>query len=207
MVAPGLASTLTVADSSASGAPRADDIVTLTAPLAAPLTDELDGAGEYLGVTVEEILLAALAGAVAKTFGEGELRVDVATPVGTEFPVTISCVDHHGSAANEALVAVRRALATAPRRGPHDRAAQAQFGYRADGVSDEDTWNPDRALQVRALRRDGTLELQWRYDMRRFFAATVAELAEQFPLALIEITSEAVAPIYGVTPVAARSYA
>jgi hypothetical protein len=55
----------------------------------------------------------------------------------------------------------------------------------------------DRALQLSAYRRDGILHLDWWYDNRRFDDYTVAELAEQFPLALIELTSEAVGPLHG----------
>lgn len=33
------------------------------------------------------------------------------------------------------------------------------------------------------------MTLQWRFDSRSFDDATVQELAEQFPLALIEVTS------------------
>ena len=35
-----------------------------------------------------------------------------------------------------------------------------------------------------------TIVVDWWYDTRSFDAATVDELAEQFPLALIELTSE-----------------
>ncbi len=34
-----------------------------------------------------------------------------------------------------------------------------------------------------------TMHLDWRFDSRRFDHCTVEELAEQFPLALIEVTS------------------
>ena len=40
-------------------------------------------------------------------------------------------------------------------------------------------------------RADGLVQLDWWYDTRSFDAYTVEELAEQFPLALIEMTSEA----------------
>ena len=40
-------------------------------------------------------------------------------------------------------------------------------------------------------RTDGLVQLDWWYDTRSFEPYTVEELAEQFPLALIELTSEA----------------
>lgn len=53
------------------------------------------------------------------------------------------------------------------------------------------------ALQLRVYRTAGLLHLDWWYDRRRFDRSTVEELAEQFPLALIELTSEAIPPIAG----------
>ena len=55
----------------------------------------------------------------------------------------------------------------------------------------------DRALQLSAHRQDGVLCLEWWYDSRRFDEYSVVELAEQFPLSLIELTSEAVGPLHG----------
>ena len=50
------------------------------------------------------------------------------------------------------------------------------------------------ALELRAYRADGVVQLDWWFDARSFEAYTVEELAEQFPLALIELTSEATPP-------------
>ncbi len=47
------------------------------------------------------------------------------------------------------------------------------------------------ALELRAYRADGLVQLDWWYDTRSFDAYTVEELVEQLPLALIELTSEA----------------
>ena len=41
------------------------------------------------------------------------------------------------------------------------------------------------------IAADGLVQLDWWYDTRSFDSYTVEELAEQFPLALIELTSEA----------------
>jgi phthiocerol/phenolphthiocerol synthesis type-I polyketide synthase E len=48
------------------------------------------------------------------------------------------------------------------------------------------------ALQLRVYRIAGLLHLDWWYDSRRLDRSTVEELTEQFPLALIELTSEAI---------------
>ena len=52
------------------------------------------------------------------------------------------------------------------------------------------------ALELRAYRVDGLLHLDWWYDTRRLDRSTVEELTEQFPLALIELTSEAISPFH-----------
>ncbi|PRC55878.1 hypothetical protein C6A85_41470, partial [Mycobacterium sp. ITM-2017-0098] len=45
-----------------------------------------------------------------------------------------------------------------------------------------------RAPELRAQRIDGLLQLDWWYDAARFDEYSIEEMAEQFPLALIEIT-------------------
>ena len=52
-----------------------------------------------------------------------------------------------------------------------------------------------RALEVRVQRADGLLQIDWFYDASRFDAYSIEEMAEQFPLAVIEITSDAAAPL------------
>ncbi len=51
------------------------------------------------------------------------------------------------------------------------------------------------AIEVRAYRLAGSLHLDWWYDTRRLDRVTVEELTDQFPLALIELTSEALGPV------------
>ena len=60
-----------VVDDEIPDAPRPEDFSKLSAPLNSVLTAELDGAQWYLGVAGEEILLAALGLAIARTIGEG----------------------------------------------------------------------------------------------------------------------------------------
>lgn len=52
-----------------------------------------------------------------------------------------------------------------------------------------------RALELRVQRVDGLLHIDWWYDESRLDAYSVQEMAEQFPLAVIEITSDAAAPL------------
>jgi phthiocerol/phenolphthiocerol synthesis type-I polyketide synthase E len=61
------------------------------------------------------------------------------------------------------------------------------------------------ALQLRAYRTGDVLQLDWWYDSRRLDRVTVEELAEQFPLALIELTSEAIPAVLDATGIAAES--
>lgn len=61
------------------------------------------------------------------------------------------------------------------------------------------------ALQLRVYRTAGSLRLDWWYDTRRLDRSTVDELAEQFPLALIELTSEAISPIHEAAEIAGSS--
>lgn len=52
------------------------------------------------------------------------------------------------------------------------------------------------ALELRAYRVGDTMRLDWWYDTRRLARSTVDDLTEQFPLALIELTSEAAFPLH-----------
>ena len=49
------------------------------------------------------------------------------------------------------------------------------------------------AIELRVYRTSGLLHLDWWYDTRRLERATVAELMEQFPVALSELIQEAIA--------------
>ena len=174
-------------------APRANDLARLSAPFTSTLTGELDGAQWYLGVATEEILLAALGLAIARTIGEGVVAVDVAGHNGS---VPLRCTSAGFATATETLGTVHRALAertSAPKlaaKPPSD----IFFSYLGT--------EPARrhALELRVYRADDVVQLDWWYDTRSFDRHTVEELAEQLPLALIELTSEAMPPVY--TPIA-----
>ena len=184
LIAEFASSPLRIADHETVDAPAAADLAKVSAPLDSTLTDELDGAQWYLGVAGEEILLAALGLAIARTIGEGVVLVDVAGHSGS---VPLSCTSAGLATATESLGAVHRSL-SAGSTAPKVAAAPPSeifFSYL-------DTEPGLRhALELRAYRADDLVQLDWWYDTRSFDAYTVEELAEQLPLALIELTSEA----------------
>jgi hypothetical protein len=57
-------------------------------------------------------------------------------------------------------------------------------------------------LELRAYRDGDVIALDWWFDGRSFEPYTVQELSEQFPLALIELTSEATPPIHATPELA-----
>jgi hypothetical protein len=167
--------------------PQPLDLANLSAPLNSTLTGELDGAQWYLGVATEEIVLAALGLAIARTIGEGVVAVDVAGH-GT---IPLTCTAAHPANATEILGAVHRTMAagpTAPRiaaKPPSD----IFFSYLGSEPGLR------HALELKAYRAAGLVQLDWWYDTRSFDRHTVEELAEQLPLALILLTSEAAPPL------------
>jgi hypothetical protein len=194
---------LQLTDYLAEGQPEHDDITVVSAPLCEVLTGELDGAAAALGLTVEEILLAALGRTIVRTIGDGVVAVDLPGHAATVHPVELTCAGPAVISASDMLAAAHHSVAAlALRRMAHDAAGDAHAQPLGDvllvhGVG-EQVAEPARighALQLRAYRRDGVLALDWWYDARRFEAYTVEELAEQFPYGLVELTSEASAPI------------
>jgi hypothetical protein len=78
---------LQMTDYDTVGRPEADDVAVVSAPLSDVLTQELDGASVALGVTAEDVLLAALGRAIERTIGEGAVAVDVPGHGRTVHPV------------------------------------------------------------------------------------------------------------------------
>ncbi|ABM13575.1 hypothetical protein [Mycolicibacterium vanbaalenii] len=154
------------------------------------LTEELDGAAEWLGVRVEEILLAALGRTFGRTRGEGAVDVDVTG--GHRWasrPVSMICAAGQPMGPTEMLQGAHSVLAGAPFRA----GAQSEVLLNvANGVVDRPCTRP---LELRVQRVDGLLQIDWWYDESRLDAYSVEEMAEQFPLAAIEITSDAAAPL------------
>jgi hypothetical protein len=184
LIAEFASSPLRIADHETVDGPQAADLIKISAPLDSTLTGELDGAQWYLGLAGEEILLAALGLAIARTIGEGVVPVDVAGHTGS---VPLSCTSAGLATATEALGAVHRSLSagwTAPKLAAQP-ASEIFFSYLGTEPGLR------HALELRAYRADDLVQLDWWYDTRSFDSYTVQELTEQLPLALIELTSEA----------------
>lgn len=188
VVAVGSAVAPTLTDYDAEGAPLPDDLGRLAAPLSQLLTDELDGASRHLGVPVEVILLAALGRTVQRTAGAGVLAVDfMVEGAATRHGVGVPCVGPAEVDATQLLAAVRAAVTDGSWSG-----AEVALRYTGSGRAADIIPGLGHALELRAYRDAGVVALDWWYDTRRFEAYTVEELTEQFALALIEVTSEAV---------------
>lgn len=172
-----------IVDHAAVGSPPASDMAALWSSLDSVMAAELHGARLALDCTAEEILLAALGRTVARTIGEGIVAVDVAGEAGGPGTrrVAVACVSQRDLSGRELLAAARPTVDEGD-GGPAD----VGFVYG-------DAAGPDHLGHRLALRvhrdSEATLLLHWRFDARSFDHCTVQELAEQFPLALIEITS------------------
>lgn len=162
----------------------------MSAPLSHELTAELDGAVEYAGVGIEEVLLAALGRAIARTIGVGFVTVSGLTTVQ---PIRLCCAEERGMPANALLAEVREALT--PARQLSNSPADVVFSFL--GLPPDQSLGPLQltdgpALGVLAYRAKGQLEMDWWFDGRRLDRSTVEELTTQFGLGLIGLTSEAV---------------
>jgi len=150
------------------------------------LAGELDGAADFLGVQVEEILLAALGRTFGRTRGDGAVHVGVHGPSASR-TVTLLCAASWPMGPSEMLQGAHNAM-TAPAT---DVAAPAEVALGVDAAGRAS----EAALEVRVHRGDDGLRLEWLYDPARLDGYSVEEMAEQFPLALIEITSDAGVPL------------
>lgn len=184
LIADFASSPLRIADHETIDAPEAADLAKVSAPFDSTLTGELDGAQWYLGLGGEEILLAALGLAIARTIGEGVVLVDVAGHSGA---VPLSCTSAGLATATETLGAVHRTLSAGPAAPKIAAQPPSEIFFSYLGTEP----GLRHALELRAYRADDLVQLDWWYDTRSFDAYTVEELAEQLPLALIELTSEA----------------
>lgn len=174
-------------------------MVKVTTPAGDELTAELDGATEWLAVPADEILLAALARTIARTLGDGVVPVDIASERGSLLDaVPLVCATAQQASATEVLAAVHHTLATASERDAAT-SPEVYFNYigelPAETVPVQDTPpGLGHALEVRVYRTGGNVQVDWWYDTSRFESYTIEELTEQFPLALIEMTSDALSP-------------
>jgi hypothetical protein len=190
---------LQVTDYDAAGRPADDDVAVLSTRLSDVLTQELDGASAALGVSADEIMLAAFGRAIARTIGEGIIEVDVPGHGAVVHSVALACVGPNQRHATEMLASVHRAVAAvslhrAVHGVPADPQAQPLSGILF-AFGDTDPARLGHVLELRAYRAGEVLALDWWYDARCFEPYTIEELSEQFPFALIELTSEAESPV------------
>ncbi len=199
---------LQLTDYDAEGRPRVEDLEMVAAPLSPLLTMELDGAAEVLRLTTDEIILAAMGRAIERTIGGGALAVDVPGSGTRVHPMALQCAGPGQVHADEMLAGVHHALdALAVRRivhgVPDDPRSQPMSDVLfANGDSAATRPHLGHVLELRAYRDGDVVALDWWFDARSFEPYTVEELAEQFPLALIELTSEATPPVHATTELA-----
>ncbi|ULE32686.1 hypothetical protein [Mycobacterium sp. IDR2000157661] len=191
--------TVRVTDYDTADTTRVADMAKTSTPVSEELTAELDGAAEWLDLPVDEILLAALTRTIARTLGTGVVPIDIASERGSLLDaVPLICATAAQASATEVLAGVHRALAGA---GEHVAAEPSEVYLNYIGEAPHETVPVEEtppglghALEVRVYRAAGDVHVDWWYDTSRFEDYTVEELAEQFPLALIEMTSDALPP-------------
>jgi hypothetical protein len=189
-------------DYDADGRPHIEDLDLVAAPLSLLLTLELDGAADVLGLTSDEILLAALGRAIERTIGSGSVTVDVPGYGTSVHPMVLPCKGPRQLGADEMLAGVHHALDDLTVRHvvhgvPDDPRSQAVSNVLfANGEFAATCAHLGHVLELRAHRDGDVMALDWWFDVRSFEPYTVQELAEQFPLALIELTSESTPPVH-----------
>jgi hypothetical protein len=199
---------LQVTDYDAVGGPQLDDLSVFSAPMSEVLTQELDGACLALGLTPDEILLAALGRTIHRTIGGGTVGVDVPGYGTKVYPVALTCAGPESVSASELLASVHHTVgALSIHKVVYGVPADNQMQPESDvlfvyGDKASDLAGAGHLLELRAHRSGDVIVLDWRYDTRSFEAYTVEELAEQFSYGLIELTSEATAPILATTELA-----
>ncbi|KAA0101264.1 hypothetical protein CIW49_07230 [Mycolicibacterium sp. P1-18] len=193
---------LQLTDYDAEGRPRVEDLELISAPLSALLTMELDGAAEVLELTTDDILLAALGRAIERTIGTGVVGVDVPSYGTSVEPVALSCAAPAQLDADEMLAGVHHQLGAVAVHGivrgvpSQTRAASPSAVLFATAAAAAERPHTGHVLELRAFRQGDVIALDWWFDARSFEPYTVAELADQFPLAMIELTSEAIPPVH-----------
>ncbi len=170
----------------------------LSTPATDEMTAEVDGATEWLDLAADEILLAALGRTIARTIGDGVVAVDI---TGERrwllHAIPLTCATAQQASATDMLGIVHRMLGAANAVSLPSEVFLNFIGTLPDGTTPMYETPPGLgyALELRVYRTDGLLHLDWWYDASRFDPYTVEELTEQFPFALFEMTSDAVAPV------------
>ena len=171
-----------------AGAPHFENIVT---PPSSELTAELDSAAEWLGVSIEEILLAALGRTFGRTRGDGSVGVNVVDSQQTSRPVSLLCAAALPMGPTEMLQGAHNSLAATSGRP----AVAPEIVLDVSGAAAPGPAACPLELRVSRDVEHAALRLEWWYDTAHLDPYSVEEMVEQFPLALIEITSDAAAPL------------
>ncbi len=162
--------------------------------LSSELIGELDWATEFLGVSSEEILLAALGRTFGRTRGDGTVVVNVVGNRRPCPPVVLMCAASPPMGPTEMLQGAHNGL-VASFGHPETTSKSEILLNTLPGGGQGSADHSAAALEVHVARVDGALQLAWCFDTGRLARYSVEEMAEQFPLALIEITSDAAAPL------------
>ncbi|MBX7432897.1 hypothetical protein JDV09_12380 [Mycobacterium sp. Y57] len=163
-----------------------------SSPLSSELNDEIDGAAEWLGVTPEEIVLAALGRTFGRARGDGVVAVDVTGGHRWQcHPVSLICAAGLPMGPTEMLQGAHNALGSAAGQP----SAKSEILLSIDAADAAAAPATGHALQVRVRRIGGSLHSDWIYDTARLDRYSVEEMAEQFGPALIGITSDAATPL------------
>lgn len=177
---------LRLVDFEPSGGGRRGGWASLHTELGQVLTLELAWAGAALDLPEGVVLVAALARAIGRTIGDGEVDVVIAG-VGL---VRVNCVGGPWPACAQLLGAVRDSVAGARQPGPD---VQADLGFAYGSCADAATLPVGHLLALTVYPGAGIQNLVWSYRTDLFMRVTIEELAEQLPLALAELTAEVVA--------------
>ncbi|OBF11677.1 hypothetical protein [Mycobacterium sp. ACS4331] len=168
-----------VTDHHAEALPSRQDMAKRASRLSRLLTEELLAESQRADVPVEHLVTAALGRTIGRAIGAGELVVRLDGESGPPATVTLACTAEWGLGGADAISRVQ----------PAGRAVTPMtlVSYRSsvEGTSPE----AGCLLVLHTRLGADVLYLDWWYDTRSFDAATIAELDEQFPLAMVATTS------------------
>lgn len=186
MVAPSVLPLSTAADGvgdyRVDSPPDLADLAMLSSALSAEVTAELGAAVDTVGGGgVERVILIALGRAVGRALGGGALTVRLVSdspPMVAPETFSLRCLP--GTEITlDCLVAALCPAASG--------AADTVLRYTDSGAPTAPAGGLPLELHARMSR--GILQMYWWYDVRGFDRCTVEEIAAQFPLALIEVSS------------------